>query len=91
MMIELTKPEYFIPVHGEYRMHVEQSETAQSTGLPKDHTFVLKNGDVLALPRDSSRIAGHNNIPDVFVDTSGSDDVGNIVVRDRQILLKKVL
>ena len=52
--------------------------------MAKDHTFVLKNGDVLALTKDSSRIAGHINIPDVFVDTSGSDDVGNIVVRERQ-------
>lgn len=42
MMIELTKPEYFIPVHGEYRMQVVHTETAQSTGMPKDHTFVLK-------------------------------------------------
>ena len=91
MMIELTKPEYFIPVHGEYRMQVVHTETAQSTGMPKDHTFVLKNGDVLALTRDSSRIAGHINIPDVFVDTSGSDDVGNIVVRDRQILAEEGL
>ena len=54
-------------------MQVVHTETAQSTGMPKDHTFVLKNGDVLALTKDSSRIAGHINIPDVFVDTSGSN------------------
>ncbi|MCT7756917.1 MAG: ribonuclease J, partial [Lactobacillus iners] len=51
MMIELTKPEYFIPVHGEYRMQVIHTETAQATGMAKDHTFVLENGDVLALTK----------------------------------------
>lgn len=91
MMIEITKPEYFIPVHGEYRMQVVHTETAQATGMAADHTFVLKNGDVLALTKDSSRIAGHINIPDVFVDTSGSADVGNVVVRDRQMLAEEGL
>ena len=91
MLIELMKPKYFIPVHGEYRMQVVHTETAQATGMPKDHTFVLKNGDVLALTKDSARIAGHINIGDVFVDTSGSADVGNVVVRDRQILAEEGL
>ncbi|QNQ82441.1 ribonuclease J [Lactobacillus sp. PV037] len=91
MLIELMKPKYFVPVHGEYRMQVVHTETAQATGMPKDHTFVLKNGDMLALTKDSARIAGHINIGDVFVDTSGSADVGNVVVRDRQILAEEGL
>lgn len=91
MLIELMKPKYFVPVHGEYRMQVVHTETAQATGMAKDHTFVLKNGDMLALTKDSARIAGHINIGDVFVDTSGSADVGNVVVRDRQILAEEGL
>ena len=91
MLVELMKPKYFVPVHGEYRMQVVHTQTAQETGMPADHTFVLKNGDVLALTKESSRLAGHINIPDVYVDTSGSDDVGNVVVRDRQILAEEGL
>lgn len=91
MMIELTKPEYFIPVHGEYRMQVIHTETAQATGMAKDHTFVLENGDVLALTKTSSRIAGKIQIPDVFVDTSSTSEVGDIVVHDRKILAEEGL
>ncbi|QYN54607.1 ribonuclease J [Lactobacillus panisapium] len=86
MMVRLTKPKYMIPVHGEYRMQVVHTELAQAAGVPEDHTFVLENGEVLCFSQEGSRIAGHVPAGDVYVDTSGTADVGNVVVHDRQVL-----
>lgn len=86
MMVRLTKPKYMIPVHGEYRMQVIHTELAQAAGVPEDHTFVLENGEVLCFSPEGSRIAGHVPAGDVYVDTSGTADVGNVVVHDRQVL-----
>lgn len=86
MMVRLTKPQYMIPVHGEYRMQVVHTKLAQAAGVPKDHTFVLENGEVLCFGPEGSRIAGHVPAGDVYVDTSGTADVGNVVVHDRQVL-----
>ena len=86
MMVRLAKPKYMIPVHGEYRMQVVHTELAQAAGVPEDHTFVLENGEVVCFGPDGSRIAGHVPAGDVYVDTSGTADVGNVVVHDRQIL-----
>lgn len=86
MMVRLTKPKYMIPVHGEYRMQVVHTELAQAAGVPEEHTFVLENGEVLCFSPEGSRIAGHVPAGDVYVDTSGTADVGNVVVHDRQVL-----
>lgn len=91
LMVELTKPKYMIPVHGEYRMQVVHSHLAQQTGVPAENTFVLKNGEVVCFSPEGARIAGDIHVKDVFVDTSGTADVGNIVVRDRQILSEEGL
>ncbi|WP_278952135.1 ribonuclease J1 [Lactobacillus apis] len=86
MMVRLAKPKYMIPVHGEYRMQVVHTELAQAAGVLEDHTFVLENGEVVCFGPDGSRIAGHVPAGDVYVDTSGTADVGNVVVHDRQVL-----
>ncbi|CAM3105366.1 RNase J1 [Lactobacillus bombicola] len=86
IMVRLTKPKYMIPVHGEYRMQVIHTELAQAAGIPADHTFVLENGEVICFGPEGSRIAGHIPAGDVYVDTSGTADVGNVVVHDRQVL-----
>ncbi len=91
LMVELAKPKYMIPVHGEYRMQVVHAHLAQQAGVPAENTFVLKNGDVVCFSPEGARIAGDIHVKDVFVDTSGADDVGNIVVRDRQILSEEGL
>lgn len=91
LMVELAKPKYMIPVHGEYRMQVVHSHLAQQTGVPAENTFVLKNGEVVCFSPEGARIAGDIHVKDVFVDTSGAADVGNIVVRDRQILSEEGL
>ncbi len=91
MMVRLVKPKYMIPVHGEYRMQVVHTELAQQAGVPADHTFVLSNGEVVCFSPEGSRIAGHIPAGDVYVDTSGTADVGNVVVHDRQILSEEGL
>ncbi|CCK86570.1 Ribonuclease J 1 [Lactobacillus equicursoris DSM 19284 = JCM 14600 = CIP 110162] len=91
LMVELSKPKYMIPVHGEYRMQVVHAHLAQQAGVPAENTFVLKNGEVVCFSPEGARIAGDLHVKDVFVDTSGAADVGNVVVRDRQILSEEGL
>lgn len=91
LMVKLAKPKYMIPVHGEYRMQVVHAHLAQQAGVPAENTFVLKNGEVVCFSPEGARIAGDIHVKDVFVDTSGAADVGNIVVRDRQILSEEGL
>lgn len=91
LMVELSKPKYMIPVHGEYRMQVVHAHLAQEAGVPAENTFVLKNGEIVCFSPEGARIAGDLHVKDVFVDTSGAADVGNVVVRDRQILSEEGL
>lgn len=91
MMVRIAKPKYMIPVHGEYRMQVIHSHLALAAGVEEGHTFVLENGEVVTFSPTGSRIAGHVQAGDVFVDTSGTADVGNVVVRDRQVLSEEGL
>lgn len=86
LMLRLMKPQYFMPVHGEYRMQCVHAELAEACDIPKENCFVVKNGDMLALTRESGRIAGSFQAQDVYVDGSGIGDVGNIVLRDRKNL-----
>ena len=86
LMLRLMKPKYFVPVHGEYRMQKIQANLATQVGIPKENSFILSNGDVLAVTADSARRAGHFFAGDVYVDGNGIGDIGNIVLRDRTTL-----
>ncbi|CAK1227186.1 ribonuclease J1 [Fructobacillus tropaeoli] len=84
LMLSLMKPEYFMPVHGEYRMLKVHAGLAEELDIPKDHTFILENGDVLALDGvNPPRIAGHFPAEDTYIDGSGIGDIGSIVLHDR--------
>ena len=86
LMMALTKPKFFIPVHGEYRQLIAHSETAQLMGIDEDHIFMMTNGRVLEINENEAKLT--TSVPNgrVLVDGLGVGDVGNIVLRDRQHL-----
>lgn len=86
LIIALTKPKYFIPVHGEYRQLIAHSETAQSMGYDKEHIIMLQNGRILEINEAGAQLTGSVPGGRVLVDGLGVGDVGNIVLRDRQHL-----
>jgi len=86
LMINLVKPKFFVPVHGEYRMLRKHAELARTMGIPESNIFVAENGQVLEFTRRSGRVAGRVTAGRVLVDGLGIGDVGNIVLRDRRQL-----
>lgn len=86
LILALTKPKFFIPVHGEHRHLVLHKELAQSVGIPLKNSFVLSNGQVLELDSTSAKLAGTVPSGKILVDGLGVGDVGNIVLRDRKHL-----
>ncbi len=86
MMLNLVKPKYFVPVHGEYRHLIKHANLAMETGIPRNHIFVAENGQVLEFRKNSARMNGRVTSGRVLVDGLGVGDVGNIVLRDRKQL-----
>ncbi|HEL2592715.1 ribonuclease J1 [Streptococcus suis] len=86
LMLRLIKPKYFMPVHGEYRMQKIHASLAVDTGIPKDNIFIMENGDVLALTKDSARLAGQFNAQDIYVDGNRIGEIGAAVLKDRRDL-----
>ena len=86
LMLTLLKPKYFIPIHGEYRMQRVHADLAIETGVEPENTFILENGDVVAINDHSARIAGHVTAGDVYIDGSGVGDVSSQIIRERKAL-----
>ncbi len=86
LIYALTKPQYAIPVHGEYRHLKRHSELAMEMGVAKENVQILSNGTVLELSKDEAKTVGHVTAQGILVDGLGVGDVGNIVLRDRQHL-----
>ncbi len=86
LIYALTKPKYAIPVHGEYRHLKKHAELAVEMGVPKENVKIMTTGDVLEVGENTFDIVGRVPAQGVFVDGLGVGDVGNIVLRDRQLL-----
>jgi len=85
-MLRLIKPEYFMPIHGEYRMLKEHTELGVSCGIPKENTFVCQNGDVIELSKDKVEKKGKVQAGDVYVDGSRIGEIGSVVIKDRKLM-----
>jgi ribonuclease J len=79
----LLQPEYFVPIHGEYRHLVVHSRLAESVGVPEGNAFVLTDGDVLEINETSARLADRVSASYVYVDGLGVGDVDQHILRDR--------
>lgn len=86
LIYALTKPQYAVPVHGEYRHLKAHRDLALGMGMDKKNVILLSSGDVLSLNREEARITGKVPAHGIMVDGLGVGDVGNIVLKDRQQL-----
>lgn len=87
LMLQLIKPRYFMPVHGEYKMLRQHKQTAIQTGIPAENIFTCANGDVLVL-RDGDVYETSYRIPadDIYVDGNDISGLSTAVLKDRKIL-----
>ncbi|HEY6368691.1 MAG TPA: ribonuclease J [Candidatus Binatia bacterium] len=85
-MLQLTRPRYFVPIHGEYRHLVRHRRLARDVGVPEDHCFILEDGDVLEMTATSAKKVQPVQVGRVFVDGKGVGDVEDVVIRDRRHL-----
>ena len=86
LMINLTRPKYFIPIHGEYRHLILHARLAQEVGIPEDNVLLAENGHVIEFEKDAGRV--HDRVPTgrVLIDGKGIGDVGRSVLKERHLL-----
>jgi ribonuclease J len=88
LVLNLVKPRFFVPIHGEYRHLRLHAKLAESVGIPKENIFVLEDGDVLELTQDGGKKTGKVSASHVYVDGLSVGDVDSVVLRDRKTLSK---
>lgn len=86
LMINLVRPRYFMPIHGEYRHLRYHARLAEKSGIPKDRIFILEDGEILEIDEHRAYRAGKLNISKVFVDGKDLGGVEDMVLRDRRVL-----
>jgi len=86
LMLALTRPRYFVPVHGEYRHLLGHARLAESVGIPPERVFLVEDGTGVEVTKTGARAVGGFPAGRVLVDGTGVGDVGGVVLRDRQIL-----
>jgi ribonuclease J len=86
LILNLARPKFYMPVHGEFRHLAMNAKLAQSMGIPADHTIVAEDGDVVELDAVAAHITGKVNAGNVYVDGLSVGDVGGVVLRNRRML-----
>ncbi|SEB47838.1 ribonuclease J [Paenibacillus sp. GP183] len=86
LMLNIMKPKYFIPIHGEYRMLRQHATLAEAVGVAREDIFVLDNGDTVEIQGGVARKGSKVQAGNILIDGLGVGDVGNIVLRDRKLL-----
>lgn len=88
-LIEIVRPRFFTPIHGQYSMLVNHGEIAKQAGIPNDHIVIAENGQVITMTKERVEKAKETVLSSyIMVDGLGIGDVGNVVLRDRQMLAK---
>ena len=90
-MINLTMPDYFIPIHGEYRHLYHHAQLAKEAGIPGDHVLLAENGQVIELDENGGRIGETIATSRILVDGKGVGDVGRLVLKERRLLSEEGL
>ena len=88
LLLRLMKPEYLMPIHGEFRMLQAHTKLAKECGIPEENTFIMDNGDVLALTNEGVKRVKSIPINDIYVDGKRIGDIGSSIIRDRKIMSK---
>lgn len=86
LMIRLIRPKYLMPFHGDYRMLKKQANIGISCGIPKENTFILKNGDTLNLKNHVITLGESKPGADIYVDGNRIGEIGGAVIKDRKIM-----
>ncbi len=86
LMLRLVKPEYFMPMHGEYRMLMAHKALAEDCGMPSENVFICKNGDVIELTKERVQKGQTVTAGDIYVDGSRIGDVGSSILKERKIM-----
>lgn len=89
MLLALVKPKYLTPIGGTIRHMHAYNRMAQVMGIAEQNVFELGAGDVVAFEKGSAKVADHITVRNVLVDGLGIGDVGNVVLRDRQVLAEE--
>jgi len=91
LMIKLTKPEYFIPIHGEYRHLILHARLAKEVGIAEDNILLAENGEIIEFDEAGGKLRGSATTGRVLIDGKGVGDVGRSVLKERRILSEEGL
>jgi ribonuclease J len=86
LMLAMLRPRFMVPIHGEMRQLVQHARLARGMGIPEEHIIVAEDGDIIEVTPQEIRKVDHYVCGNIFVDGAGVGDIGNIVLRDRQVL-----
>lgn len=87
LMIKLLNPKFYMPVKGDYRYMVGNANIASSLGIPAENILLKQNGDVVSIvDKELDDKFEHIKVDDIFIDGNSSDDIGDLVIKDREIL-----